>query len=114
MWLSFTYKAEDIQVDGNTLTCKFGSKETEFYLQSIDDVCLDILYNKETFKHQYVIQYTPSYMAIINIDKLKPKVIKYKKYIERFNDKYMRIPIKIIESDIQIIYYEYEVQEDKD
>ena len=107
MWLMFTYGATDVEyVDNEYVEFNLNGKEVRMYLQWIDIVTDSFLYNKDTFDNDYVIQSTPSYLSIVNTKKVKAHLTRYKQFIDKGTEGYMKVPYDIVKSVIEIVKFE--------
>ena len=108
MWLMFTYGATDVEFnnDENIVTFILNEKESKMFIQWIDIVSDSFLYNKETFAYDYVMQSTPSYLAILNTKKVKVHLTRYKQFINKGIEGWMKVAYDIVKPVIEIVKFE--------
>lgn len=107
MWLMFTYGAEDVEfVNNEEVWFKLKGKDVHMFIQWIDVISDSFLYNKETFVNDYTIQSTPSYLSIINKKKVTTHLTRYKQFIDKGTDGYMKVSFDLVKPVIEIVKFE--------
>lgn len=109
MWLVHTHKASNVEFGQDTYEFDLDGKHRTAYIEIIGLKSKGLLCSKNTFNNELIVQFTPSYISIVNVKKAKEMFEKNEQFITRVKGSgYWEVELPIAKKFINILFYDDE------